>query len=347
MDSFNINSNGMMPQASAPRIFRQPANATGATHSFDSSYQNLTPNTNHSNLTPQFSSVPVHFSEMADANPAVTNPDDSAQQNLLYNSNNVRYSMIPQTYATTATSCSNSTHQGLPLMSNDNSMMLQMCAVLSTSDAMGSAQSTTPRIQSEPQLRAIIQERLPVSGSPYQGYIKDQKDFELQFHAYHALNDTAKGYSGDFPEDPQALRRLVKDLVDAMVNRRETVDAGKIPCGQITKLSPFELELKAWELIYHIKDVQDGLVGLAPWGKEWKDQAFPSFIARYNAVRGKLNVSKAMVAAVFDVKFAKRLALNPRAEHSKKRGNQANNENKQLDLQLAREAKRRRSAEDE
>lgn len=344
MDSSNIHSHGMMPhlQASAPSMFRQTANATGDMCPSNSSQpRNTTQDIDHNNMGPQFSSAPAPFSELASGDPTATSPYDYVQQSLLY-SHSADDNMIPQAYASSTTSSSGLAHQGLLLRSNSNSISPQISAEPLTSGTMGNAHSAAPRIQSEPQLRAVIRDRLPESGSPYQGYIRDLKDFETLFHAYHALNDTAKGYSGDFPEDPEALRQLVKDMVDAMVNLRDTVDAGKIPWGQITKLSPFELELKAWELIYHMRDVQDGLVGLAPWGKEWKGQAFPTFMARYDAVREKLHVSKAMVSALFDVKFAKRLALNPRAEHTRKKGNQANNNSKQQDLQLAREEKLRR-----
>lgn len=176
-------------------------------------------------------------------------------------------------------------------------------------------------------------------------YVLSEEDFKQKLKAYMSLdnhdNGTALGQD-DYPyEDPHQQQLLVQALVQAMAHLEDAHDKdSKMPVGRIKKLSPLELNLMAWSVLLEIRDVQRGELSLPRWGKSWTWEEFPTFSARFEAVRQALHKYKAMVASLFDHLFTKRLALNPSAELGRKTANQNLNSKRKKDFDLAMKCKK-------
>ncbi|KAK7735597.1 hypothetical protein SLS53_007511 [Cytospora paraplurivora] len=193
-------------------------------------------------------------------------------------------------------------------------------------------------------IRQRMEERIPEHGFCYKPYIFSEDDFRLKMTAYLALNDQEEpvGSLDDFPADPETQRRLAQELVEAMLNREKNslMDPGaRIPLARINKLSPFEIDLMAWNVLFETRDVHRGKISLPSWGKDWPREEFSSFSERFEAVKKTLYHCKAMVSSLFDEIFAKRLPLNPTAEFSRKNSNKRLNGKRKRDLEIAKGAK--------
>lgn len=134
---------------------------------------------------------------------------------------------------------------------------------------------------------------------------------------YESLSDKVPGSAEDFPKDDAALEALARGLSDAMINMEETAETGKKSVARIYQLSPYEIEMKSWKLLFTLRDVQLGRVDLHLWGAEWDIENFGTFMDRYEDVRDKLNISKSLVSSLFDQEFGVRLALAPGSELEK------------------------------
>lgn len=193
-------------------------------------------------------------------------------------------------------------------------------------------------------IRQRMEERIPEHGFRYKPYIFSEDDFKMKMTAYLALNDREElvGSLDDFPADPETQRCLAQELVEAMLNREKhsLLDPeARIPLARINRLSPFEVDLMAWNVLFETRDVHRGKVSLPSWGKDWPREEFSSFSARFEAVKKTLYHCKAMVSSLFDEIFAKRLPLNPSAEFSRKNANKRLNGKRKRDLEIAKGAK--------
>ncbi|KUI63466.1 hypothetical protein VM1G_10332 [Cytospora mali] len=193
-------------------------------------------------------------------------------------------------------------------------------------------------------IRKRLKENIPESGFQHKPYIFSEEDFKIKMAAYLALNDreTHVNTVDDFPTDPDAQRHLVQEIVEAMLNmdKNTLIDPeAKLPLARIKKLSPFELDLMAWNVLIETRDVHNGKVSLPSWGKDWPWEDFSSFSERFEAVKKALYHCKAMVSSLFDDKFAKRLPLNPTAEFSRKNSNKTLNGKRKKNLELEKGAK--------
>ncbi|ROV90678.1 hypothetical protein VPNG_10101 [Cytospora leucostoma] len=193
-------------------------------------------------------------------------------------------------------------------------------------------------------IRQRMEERIPEHGFRYKPYIFSENDFIMKMKAYLALNDQEEpvGSFDDFPADPETQRRLAQEIVEAMLNREKhsLMDPeARIPLARINKLSPFEIDLMAWNVLFETRDVHRGKISLPSWGKDWPREEFSSFSERFEAVKKTLYHCKAMVSSLFDEIFAKRLPLNPTAEFSRKNSNKRLNGKRKRDLEIAKGAK--------
>lgn len=124
-------------------------------------------------------------------------------------------------------------------------------------------------------IRKRLEENIPEIGFEYKPYVFSEDDFRMKMAAYLALNDreTPVNTLDDFPTDPEIQRQLVREIVEAMLNReKETLidPEAKLPLARIKKLSPFELDLMAWNVLFETRDVHRGKISLPFWGKDWK-----------------------------------------------------------------------------
>lgn len=192
-------------------------------------------------------------------------------------------------------------------------------------------------------IKPLLEERLPkdASGSTYRGYIRGLADFTQQSQLYESLSNKTPGSAEDFPGDDAALEALARGLTDAMTNMKDTAEAGKKSVTRIYQLSPYEIEMKSWKLLFTLRDVQLGRVDLHLWGAEWEMETFETFIDRYEDVRNKLSISKSLVSSLFDQEFGVRLALAPGSELKKKLANSKNNSRRAVELAGVREHKKR------
>lgn len=110
-----------------------------------------------------------------------------------------------------------------------------------------------PSTMSPAEMRVLMSEQVTMGGPVCKSYIRNSVDFEEKLKTYLRMSDTSPENAGDIPEDPESWRELVRLMVEAMVNLRGALDAGEIPVDRIKRLSPFELELKAGELISQIR----------------------------------------------------------------------------------------------
>ncbi|ROV93212.1 hypothetical protein VMCG_08691 [Cytospora schulzeri] len=194
-------------------------------------------------------------------------------------------------------------------------------------------------------IRKRLEECIPESGFQYKPYVFSEYDFQVKMAAYVALNnrETPVNTLDDFPADPETQRCLVREIVEAMLNmdKNTLIDPeARLPVARIKKLSPFELDLMAWNVLIETRDANRGTISLPSWGKDWPWEEFPSFSARFQAVRKALYHCKAMVSSLFDEVFAKRLPLNPTAEFSRKSSNKKLNGKRKRDLEFAKGAKK-------
>lgn len=193
-------------------------------------------------------------------------------------------------------------------------------------------------------IRKRLEEKIPESGFCYKPYVFSEDDFRMKMTAYLALNDreTPLDTVDDFPTDPEIQRRLAQELVEAMLNREKhtLIDPeARLPLARIKKMSPFEIDLMAWNILFETRDVHRGKLSLPSWGKDWPWEEFSSFSERFKAVKKALYHCKAMVSSLFDEIFAKRLPLNPSAESSRKSSNKRLNGKRKRDLEIAKSAK--------
>lgn len=191
-------------------------------------------------------------------------------------------------------------------------------------------------------IKALLRDHLPkdqTGANVYKGYIIGAADFQHHFQQYVSLSYRPAAFSGDFPDKDEDLRQLAKGLHDAMLNFADAIEAGQKSATRIYQLSPYEIELKSWELLFMLRDVQRGQVGLPGWGKLWAGEDFDSFMDRYNDAVSKLQVSKSMVSSLFDEAFTVRLALAPAAELKKKLANMNNNARRAVELAMIRGVK--------
>lgn len=188
-------------------------------------------------------------------------------------------------------------------------------------------------------IKALIQNRLSreqSSANAYKGYIRSVEDYRRKYQEYVGLSSRPATSCTDFPEHDSGPTQLAKRLYDAMLDIDNAVEAGQKSITRIYQLSPFEVELKSWELLFVLRDVQRGQVGLPMWGKAWTGEDFDSFMDRYNDAVSKLRVSKSMVSSLFDEAFTVRLALAPAAELKKKLANMNNNARRAVELAMVR-----------
>lgn len=191
----------------------------------------------------------------------------------------------------------------------------------------------------------LIRERIPrnvPTHTIFRGYITCAADFAHQERQYIALSSRPASFAGDFPQDDETLRSLAKTLSDAMLDFDGAVEAGQKSVTRIYQLSPFEIELKSWQLLFVLRDVQLGQVGLPGWGKLWTGEDFACFMDRYNDTVSKLHVSKSLVSSLFEQDFSTRLALAPASELKKKLANKNNNARRAVELAMVREDKKRK-----
>ncbi|KUI61607.1 hypothetical protein VP1G_08774 [Cytospora mali] len=192
-------------------------------------------------------------------------------------------------------------------------------------------------------IKKSLKENIPESGFQHKPYIFSEQDFKMKMAAYLALNDreTHVDTLDDFPIDPDVQRHLVQEIVEAMLNmdKNTLIDPeAKLPLARIKKLSPFELDLMAWNVLIETRDIHNGKVSLPSWGKDWPWEDFSSFSERFDAVKKALYHCKAMVSSLFDDKFAKRLPLNPTAEFSRKNSNKTLNGKRKKYFELEKDA---------
>lgn len=192
-------------------------------------------------------------------------------------------------------------------------------------------------------LKPLLKERLPreQSGSAYRGYIRGAADFAAQSLLYESLSHKAPSSAVDFPQDDAGLVALAKGLTEAMMDMTDTVEAGKKSVTRINQLSPYEIELKSWKLLFILRDVQLGRVDLHLWGAEWNMETFETFMDRYEDVRSNLRTSKSLVSSLFDQDFGVRLALAPASELKKKLANSKNNIRRAIELAGVKNQKKR------
>lgn len=192
-------------------------------------------------------------------------------------------------------------------------------------------------------IKGLLKEKLPKdqSGSVYRPYIHSEEDFHRQLGLYTDLNSRLPGPSDDFPTNNEKIQVLAQELTDAMTNMTGVVEAGKKSVARLQQLSPYELTLKSWQLIFDLRDVQKGQVSMQAWGGAWDGEDFDSYMERYHDLREKLRLSKSLVASLFDQPFAIRVCLNPSAEYKKKIANLKNNSRRAMELAEVRAAKRR------
>lgn len=208
--------------------------------------------------------------------------------------------------------------------------------------------STSNFINTSEDVVALLNDSIPKNspGSIYQPYIRGAADFLRQQQLYAGLSARPPGNADDFPHDDAALGVLAKDLADAMTNMQDTMEAGKKSVARIYQIAPYEIILKAWELLFVIRDVQLGEVGLSRWGALFDGEDFGCFMDRYHDVRTKMHFCKSLVSSLFDDEFTIRIALNPSGEFKKKISNMRNNTRRGQELANIRDDKKRR-AEDE
>ncbi|KAF3766848.1 hypothetical protein M406DRAFT_69030 [Cryphonectria parasitica EP155] len=198
-------------------------------------------------------------------------------------------------------------------------------------------------------IKHLLQEPFPEPGSMTQPYIYNEGDFRVKMDAYLSLcdkNNTRITLNDDFPEDPEDQQRLARELVTAMTNLDCEDNSSKVAVARIKKLSPVEFSLMAWSLLFETRDVHRGKLSMPRWGKEWELERYDTFHERFEMVKDVLHNRKTAVSSLFDYVFAKRLALNPRAELGRKKSNTVSNAKRKLDLDFAkqhRSGKRARS----
>lgn len=170
-------------------------------------------------------------------------------------------------------------------------------------------------------------------------FVHNEADFRNKMESYLSLTNDAPTSKGvdDYPEDAEAQQDLAQKLVDAMTNIANAEDKdSKIPVARVQKLSPIEFHLMAWNVLLEIRDVHRGNIRLPRWGRDWERQECETFAERFEAVRQVLYSHKAAVSSLFSYCFAKRLALDPRAESSRKTTNKKGNEKRQKDNTTAK-----------
>lgn len=199
------------------------------------------------------------------------------------------------------------------------------------------------------EIKAHLRDRL-TQGQPghraQEGYIRGAADFRHQYQQYVSLSFRPAAFAGDFPDNDDALKKLAKGLSDAMLDFDGAVEAGQKSVTRIYQLSPYEVELKSWEFLFVLRDVQLGRVGLPGWGKSWAGEDFDCFMDRYDDVVSKLHASKSIVSSMFDQDFSIRLALAPAGELKKKIANMNNNARKAVELAMVRDLKKRKREND-
>lgn len=196
------------------------------------------------------------------------------------------------------------------------------------------------------QMRPLLHERVTDAEYTPKSYIDGEDDFRLKMQAYLTLCDQQLDPAAiaDFPFDSQTQQVLVQQLVAAMIyvgDDCEDADSKK-SVNRIHKLSPLELNLMAWNVLFDTRDCQMGQTGMPRWGKDWTMQNCQTFHERFELVKAALHCHKASVASLFDYTFAKRLSLNPAAETGKIRGNKIVNNSRKQDLAIAKQEKSKR-----
>lgn len=221
--------------------------------------------------------------------------------------------------------------------------LINTAADVSQPELGAPATSALPNLTIADNIRPLLRERLPrgQTAYTYRGYIRGAADFSQQSVLYQSLTDKEPGSAADFPQDDAELRALAKGLTDAMTNMADAVEAGKKSVTRIHQLSPYEIELKSWQLLFIIRDVQMGIVNMHLWGAQWGVETFDTFSSRYENIRLKLKLSKSLVSSLFDQEFSIRLALNPGSELKKKLANSKNNSRRAVDLAGIRDHRKR------
>lgn len=180
-------------------------------------------------------------------------------------------------------------------------------------------------------------------------YITGERDFEVKMTAYFTLCDEKPDHAAidDFPRDPQTQQDHVQQLVAAMIYLGEDCEdaQSKKSTNRVSKLSPFELNLMAWRILFDMRDCQLGHAGMPRWGKDWTVQKCLSFSERFEMVKQALRTFKASVASLFDYTFSKRLTRNPAGEIGKIRGNKAVNGSRRQDLAIAKLEKEKQNSQ--
>lgn len=220
-------------------------------------------------------------------------------------------------------------------------------------------QTVAQQIQEQPDLiPSLAQQIKPLLNESFTNphytpvsYIHGEADFHLKMKAYLTLCDQELDQNAiaDYPSDQETQQKLVQELVAAMIYLGEDCEdaESKKSVNRLKKLSPIELDLMAWTVLLDTRDCQLGKTGIPRWGKDWVVQRCGTFGERFEHVKSALYYIKASVVSLFDYTFSKRLALNPRAEMRKIRGNKVVNRNKQNQLALAKEESGQRKTDPE
>ncbi|KAJ9142963.1 hypothetical protein NKR23_g6850 [Pleurostoma richardsiae] len=198
----------------------------------------------------------------------------------------------------------------------------------------------------------------------FRGYIAYSEDVADVKTIYTTLNNgsgrTQVPPCTDIPQTNEEKRKLVYRLfvairdTDDVIDTRRAVQSrderGKPITGQwdfedscsvgrVKKMSSFEIELLAWELLEAIIEAQQGYVGFSPWAKDWKYERYDTFSERFNAVLREVKISKSLLIGMCDVPWLNRIAAAPFDEVSKKVSNGISNGEKNNDLMAYRQMK--------
>lgn len=204
--------------------------------------------------------------------------------------------------------------------------------------------SACPMADTVEGMKELLSEKLPKNQveSIYKPYIRSEADFRRQFQQYTAISSQPFGFAGDFPTNNDRLEVLAKGLTDAMINMGDVIEAGKKSVARIHQLSPYEIMMKSWQLLFDLRDIQLGQVGMPAWGGVWDGEDFDCYMDRYRDLRRKLRTCKSLVSSLFDQPFSLRVCLNPSAEFKKKIANMKNNARRGQELATIRDIKRLR-----
>ncbi|KAK3943227.1 hypothetical protein QBC46DRAFT_421512 [Diplogelasinospora grovesii] len=104
---------------------------------------------------------------------------------------------------------------------------------------------------------------------------------------------------------------------------------------RVRKLSNIEVEILAWELLYTIKEVQEGRYNIGKWTYDWRHDNYDTFLDRFLDVLDACKKSKAVVHGMLTANFASRIASAPFTEFHRKVTNKEINSQRDLQVKVA------------